>query len=324
MKTIKKLLTLLILVLFTFSLTACNSVGLKFDGNYWFNDATSFSSSFTEVLEYEISIVNKTHSQGEIKQEGCELIIDKENSYFKTTLVSIPGTNSSYRYFTEFKLTGKFVILDQEKEFVDTFKTLSEFTSDFKMLFSQKEYDSELTNYSYNYTVTYDDENANCSLVEYPDDEQLKNEQQFVIKNVFEEGYIDNDVILLLGRGFNVETGFSQTFKSVDVLSKKLHSMAYTASHLNETLDVKQLKPYALNGSLVTSSDSYIPCNHVNVSIQDTYSGSAIECYYAGDHKRDRHRLVEFFTLFDLSYGTSSFKLGYLDYTLKNVTLNEA
>ena len=320
MKLLKRLLVLTTLIITTLSLTACNATQLNVGGNYWFKDTTAFSTNYEEVCVYDLSLVHVTPSNStEVKTEGYT--INVEQGYYKTTLLTVAGGNERYRYLTEFKLKGTYVTPENTLEFVDEFNSLTEFTRDFKPLKSNKTYNSTLTNYSYSYTVNYEGANAQCSLTEYPNVEGKETKTDFTLNNVLDGAYIDNDAILFMGRSFNVTSGFSQQFKSVDVLSKKAHDMAFHATHVDNKVDVKSFDAYTLNGELVSTEK--IACNHLRLSIQDTYSGGAIETYYATDHKRDRHRLVETYTVLDLSVGSSSFTLGYIKYSLKSVTLEE-
>lgn len=312
MKSLYKFLTTILIAVFTLTLTACNKIPLQTDGAYWFEDTTSFPSSYSETLVYDVSLSHVTPSiSQEVKIEGYTLQIS--TGIYTTTLETRKNTNGDYYvYNTSFLLEGNYVTPEKTTPFTDTFTTETEFDHNFNPIKSQKTYQSRLNNYAYSYEINYVGSKANCKITEFEGTDN-ENFLEFSFDKYNESAYIDNDVILLFGRLFNVDGSFSQPFSTVDAISRKLHKMSYTAGIINENVDVKSSDNYVING--VSPTEPKVNCARVGISIADTFSGSTIEAYYATDHKTHRHRLVETYTR--LTGG-----VGYLKFSLKSATIN--
>ncbi len=311
MKGFLKLLTATALAIFTLALTACNKTTLSTDGYFWFEDATSFPNGFVEKLTYDVSVAHTTPSNStELKLDGYS--IEVTEGVYTTTLKTITGANDRYEYVTELNLKGSYVTPKETKEFIDTFKTTTEFSKDLSPIKSVKEYSSELSGYAYNYQITYQGSTANCTLTEFVGSDN-KATVSFPFDKYNESAFVDNDLMLLYGRLFNIDASFSQSFKTIDVLSRKTHDMAYRAGISGEKLDVKSLDNYALNG--VQPTDAKVNCVRIGISINDTFSGSSIEAYYATDHQTHRHRLIE-------TYTRITGDIGYLKFSLKSASVN--
>lgn len=309
MKRYLKFLSALVLASFLTLLTACGNTTLSADGFYWFENASSFPTNFVETLTYDVSVSHTTPSDStEVKID--EYFLNVEEGVYTTTLKTISGTNERYEYVTEFKLKGSYVTPNETKEFCDTFTTTTEFLKDLTPTKTKKAYASELSSYAYEYEITYDNGNANCTLTEFIGTDN-ENTSTFEFTKLNEKAYVDNDLILLYGRLFNYSPSYSQTFYTVDVLSKKVHEMTYRAGISGENLDVKSLDNYTING--VAPEEAKVNCVRVGISINDTFSGSSIEAYYATNHQTDRHRLVE-------TYTRISGGLGYLKFSLKSAS----
>lgn len=307
MKRYLKFLTALVLASFLMLLTACGNTTLSVDGFYWFENASSFPTNFVETLTYDVSVAHTTPSNStEVKLDGYSLNV--EEGVYTTTLKTISGTNERYEYVTELKLKGSYVTPTETKEFFDTFTTTTEFSKALAPSKTKKVYASELSSYAYEYEISYDNGNANCTLTEFIGTDN-ENTSTFEFNKLNEKAYVDNDLILLYGRLFNYNASYAQTFYTVDVLSKKVHEMTYRAGISGESLDVKSLDNYSING--VTPTEAKVNCVRVGISINDTFSGSSIETYYATNHQTDRHRLVE-------TYTRISSGIGYLKFSLKS------
>lgn len=324
MKSFKKL-TVAVVLLFTllFS-TACSSVPLNVNGYYWFKNqaVAGFVTEFSEESRYEVSVVNKTPSNSdEIKVEGVSF----ENvigSYVTTlTTTNDKDGNQFYQYETEFSFTADFKNATSVTQVNDNFKTKTLFNKDLSPISSHKEYSATRTKagedpskYSYVYDLSYDNSKnkATCVLTEYPDDAANKTVTNLSFNKFSDGAFVDNDILLLIGRVFDVTKDFSRQFKTIDVLSNKNHKMILYATASNDNLDVKKIEDgYLLNGDAKKDIDA---C-HLNLKINDTFSGYPIECYYATNHETHRHRLIECYSKL-----TSDF--GYLKYKLKSVTIN--
>ncbi len=312
MKHLNKFLTFILLAVLTLTLTACGNIPLSTDGFFWFEDSTSFPNGYVEELTYDVSLTHTTPSNSsEVKLDGYSLEIT--NGVYKTKLETKKNTNGDYYvYTTSLVLEGSYVTPDSSTEFTDTFTTNSEFYKDLTPIKTKKSYSSELSAYSYEYEITYSNNTANVSLTEYLNTQKQTN-STFSFDKYNESAFIDNDLMLLYGRLFNIDSEFSQSFNTIDALSKKTSKMNYRAGISNEILDVKSLDNYAING--VAPTEPKINCARVGISIADTFSGSTIETYYATDHKTHRHRLVE-------TYTKLTGNVGYLKFSLKSATVN--
>lgn len=307
MKRYLKFLTAIVLASFTMLLAACGNTTLKADGFYWFENASSFPTNFVETLTYDVSVSHTTPSDStEVKLDGYTLNV--EEGVYTTTLKTIAGTNERYEYVTKLELKGSYVTPTETKEFFDTFTTTTEFLKDLTPTKTKKVYTSELSSYAYEYEIAYNNGTANCTLTEFIGTDN-ENTSTFTFNKLNEKAYVDNDLILLYGRLFNYNASYAQTFYTVDVLSKKVHEMTYRAGISGESLDVKSLDNYTING--IAPTEAKINCVRVGISINDTFSGSSIEAYYATNHQTDRHRLVE-------TYTRISGGLGYLKFSLKS------
>ena len=312
MKHIKKFLTLIMILAVCLSLTACNKNILSPDGYYWFEDPTSFPDAFEEILTYDVSLAHQTPSNSEeVKVDGYT--IDVTKGVYVTKLKAVRSNHGNYyEYTTTFEFEGVYKTPSAEKPFADTFTSYTKFTSDLTPIETWKEYKQQfIFDYSYKYNITYSDTKASCTLTEYPGTDN-ETTSTFDFDEYSSGAYIDNDAILLFARLFNATTTFNKSFKTIDVLSRKNHTMVYAAGLIDEKVDVKSLDNYVING--VEPTEAKINCARINVSISDTFSGNPIESYYATDHKTHRHRLVE-------TYTKLTGNLGYLKYSLKSAKL---
>ena len=312
MKHLNKFLTFILLAVLTLTLTACGNTPLSTDGFFWFEDSTSFPNGYVEVLTYDVSLTHTTPSNSsEVKLEGYTLEIT--NGKYETKLETKKNTNGDYYvYTTSFILEGSYLTPNDSTEFTDTFTTISEFYKDLTPIKTEKIYNSELSAYSYEYEINYNGNTANCKTTEVLGSKNQTTDE-FSFEKYNENAFIDNDLMLLYGRLFNVDSSLSQSFSTIDALSQKIQKMYYKVGVSNENVDVKSLDNYVING--VTPTEPKINCARVGISIADTFSGSTIETYYATDHKTHRHRLVETYT--KLTGG-----IGYLKFSLKSATVN--
>lgn len=311
MKNFRKFLVLAILILTVFTLSACSNVSLSANGYLWFKNPSAFKSNFKETLVYDVSLVHTTNSNStEVKVDGYTLEI-QEGTYTTTLEAKSDKNRNYYVYTTEFNLKANYVAPQESLEFTDTFKTVTEFNENLTPIKTTKDYRSEFSNFKYSYVLNYESDKATASLVESDVDGKYPHEQEFTFKKYTKGAFVDNDMILLVPRLYNISNSFSQQFKTIDVLSNKNYDMQYYAYLKDENVDVKVLSGYTLNGSAV--GEDGIQCNHVQVIIDDNFSGNPIECYYAQDRDTHRHRLIETYTYFG--------SIGYLKYTLTSATV---
>ena len=323
MKLFKKLTLSLILIGTLLFSTACSTVPLNVSGYYWFKDKSlaGFVIGFEEVSVYDISFVNVTPSNTD-KVENANLTYENVNGSYVTTLKTTNDSNGVqyYEYVTEYTFSADEVITDgtnvTKNPFTDTFTTKTLFNKDLFPISSHKEYNSQSTEYSCVYDITYDkDKNsATCVLTEFPNDAENKKVTNLSFNKISDGAFIDNDILLLAGRVFDISSDFSRQFKTIDVLSNKNHNMVFYPTVSDEKLDVKKIEAangYTINGK-ADDADFYVA--HVNLKINDTFSGYPVECYYATAHDIHRHRLIE-------CYIKLYYDIGFIKYKLKSVTV---
>ncbi len=311
MKKFIKVLTVLSLILTVISLTACSNAQLNTSNYLWFKNPTAFKTNFREVLTYDVSYVNTTNADSTpVKIDGYSLEVD-EGSYVTTLEAKTNKDGNYYVYTTEFSLKAKYITPTSTKEFIDTFKSVSTFSENLKPISTSKEYFSEFSDFKYSYELIYEDNKATATLKEYNLSEENSRDNTFTFDKYTKGAFVDNDTILLIPRLFTISGTFVQDFKTIDVLSNKNHKMQYYTYLVDQNVDVKVLSGYTLNGEQVGLEG--LQCNHLEVAINDNFSGSPIECYYAQDRDTHRHRLIETFTPFG--------NVGYLKYSLANAVV---
>ncbi len=311
MKRFSKILIVLTLILITLSMTACSNVGLTASKYLWFNNPSAFKSNFKEVLVYDLSFVNTTNANSDpVKVDGCLLDID-EGSYVTTLETKTDKNGNYYIYSTEFNLKAKYVTPSETREFVDTFNTVTRFDENLTPISTIKHYNSEYSNYKYDYEIIYEGDKATATLKESGLNNENLTENTFTFKKYNKGAFIDNDTILLMPRLYDVSNSFIQEFKTIDVLSNKNHNMQFYAYLVDNKVDVKNLDGYTLNGQPV--SEDKLACNHIQIVIKADFAGGPLECYYAQDRDTNRHRLVETFTRFG--------SIGYIKYKLVTATV---
>ena len=121
-----------------------------------------------------------------------------------------------------------------------------------------------------------------------------------------------DEVILFAPRGYNIagKNNFSVAFNSLDVVSKKVRSVYFTAVTGDDAVAVSVECPANIN-----NEDRAVQTVRVAVALSGTFTGANIECYYATQDS-DRKRLIECYTKVNDN-------LGYLKYSLKTVSVTE-
>jgi hypothetical protein len=239
---------------------------------------------------------------------------ENTNGTLTTKLETKLGQKTRYVYTTNFSFSGTYVTPKENFPFVDTYTTITEFYNDgYEPIYSEKIYNSELTNSSYRYRIDYTKEKATCVVTTYPGKENEKT-STYEMSKYSNGAFIDNDLIMLFPRLYNIDENFIQEFKTIDVLSRKNSNMRYKSVVVDDKVQVMGLPNYVLNGAEIPENEPTISCNRIKISITDDFAGSDIECYYATDHKTHRHRLVE-------SYTTIAGGLGYMKYSLISATV---
>ena len=332
----KKLLTIfLILITTVFAFTGCGSETMGYQAQYWHeNIATTGYHPFSEEVEYEVKVVNKTPSNStEISNEYVKMEIT--SGKFITTLKMEMDEDSKtpyYIYETKLLIKGKYLFKGAEDEDVKEFENDVKSTTLFKtivnefMPISSTKSSSKTTtiigatngyavyDFVYSYDINYGEKDATSSytLNSIGETEISPIVKNYTYKKYNEKPYVDSELLLLLPRAFTYEKSFMKGFSTIDVITQKTQSMTYYAG--TEKTDVPDIKSfnlkYNLNGNDVGGEE--LKAAKVRVMINETFSGAAMEAYYANDHETHRHRMVKCYTALNES-------MGYLEYTIKNV-----
>ncbi len=326
----KFITTILIAIISIFALTGCGATSIGFKAQYWHeNIATTDYHPLTEVIEYEIKLVNKTPSNStEVSNKDVKMEITS-GKYVATLKMEEDENKKPYYYYkTELILEGKYIFDKEEKSFINdvtTETTFNTIVNDFMPISSKKSSSKTTTvieandgyalyDFTYNYTVNYGEENAvtKYELNAFGDKQTSPIVKDNTFKNYKKELYIDNELLLLLPRTFAYDSGFVKNFTTIDVVTQKIQNMSYNAvTQSANNPDIKSFNlKYKLNGSEVGSDE--FKTARVSTVIDDTFSGAAIEAYYANEHPTHRHRMVKCYTQLNES-------LGYLEYTIKSV-----
>ncbi|MBR2376591.1 MAG: hypothetical protein IKA85_02275 [Clostridia bacterium] len=327
----KKLFTLfLVLIISIFTLTGCGETPLGFKAQYWHeNVATTDFHPLNETIEYDVKVVNKTPSNSaEMKNNDVKMEIT--NGKYITTLKMLEDENNVpyYSYETELLIEGKYTFKEEVKEFTNDVKSTTLFktiVNDFMPISTTKSSNKTTTimsavngyalfDFTYSYDVNYGEKDATSkytlnTIGETKSEPIVKNN---TFKKYNDKAYIDSELLLLLPRAFSYEQSFMKSFSSIDVVTQKIQKMRYYAgTEKTEVPDIKSFNlKYNLNGSETGAED--FKAAKVQVLIDDTFSGAAMEAYYAVDHPTHRHRMVKCYTALNDS-------IGYLEYTIKSV-----
>lgn len=325
----KKIFVLLLsLITLTFSLTACGSASLDFDGAYW-RTSPAAGQEACETLTYAIEFNNTTLSNPNVLKSDAELKLD-ESSYYKTffDLVSLDG-EQRYYFKTELYVKGAYVKGEDSYPFEDKttsetwFKLYREELAPVKTIKTVENntvylgINEPTIDFSYNYSVTYDDDTAivnfNTVKDEYKVVSSLNGETKY--KNIDSNPYVDNELLLFLPRAYNITNGLNKTINSLDVIGKSLRTLNLNAV-ANDVKDVQVANDYVENGQIVKEKNS-ISCAKLSVSINDTFSGRPIEAYFAVATE-EKHRPVLIYTALNGDLGYLTYRLKSVEYAAKN------
>ncbi|MBO7215205.1 MAG: hypothetical protein J6V66_06915 [Clostridia bacterium] len=317
MKFFKRLTLLMALLVSVLAMTACSSTSLSINGYLWFKNTSAFKPGWSEVSTYGVSLVHTTPINTEELADKTSTIEILDGSY-TTTLQTKTDNGNYYVYETNFSLTFTGEVEDENgdkviRTFYESFSTKSEFKDTLEPIKTEKVYSSDSSNYKYNYLITYSGSTATAVLKESDINGLGVNEQTFTFKKFNKKTYIDNDLLLLIPRLFNVDKSFSRSFRTIDVLSNKMFDMNMYGYNKNSDLHVENFANYTLNGVDLSVENPEISCAHIEMVINDTFSGYPLEAYFAQDRDTHRHRLVTTYTRFG--------DRGYLKFSLENVVV---
>ncbi len=331
----KKFLTsLLIVIISIFSLTGCGAVKtMGYKAQYWHsNISTTDFLSLNEQVIYDVKVVNtKPNNSTEVTNPYLKMEITNGKYITKLTMNKDENNEPYYLYETELILDGKYIVEEEEFPFENNVKSSTKFKniiSEFKPITSEKQSTKSTTvalidqkyrlyNFTYNYNINYGAKDATSHYVlnAFGESESEARVKDSTFKKYTDTPYVDNELLLLLPRAYNYDTGFLIEFSTIDVVSNTKHNMIYNGSSNGTTTpDLKKFNlTYNLNGEEV--GDNEFETARVSMEINDTFSGALIDAYYAVDHKTHRHRMVKCYTALNES-------LGYLEYTISSATQN--
>lgn len=323
MKRITALILSLISVLCF--LTACSNLPLSLDGRYWQGSVLNGDIPINETCIYDVKVVNSIPSNStEVKNNLASLVI--EEGTFTTHLYNgVYNNNECYVYESTLSIQGKYVIGENEfpiNDYTVSKTYLKKFHQYLNPYYSEKEVSNNtlivssnahvVKNYQYKYTIEYGDKAVvNFTPLNDTDGNLNHLKGKFEYANYNDGAFVDNEVIFFIPRAFNLTANYSQSFKTVDAVSKSLQNCSYTTGS-ESSLDVKTfiLPSYTYNDTL--EENKSIQAAKLLIKLTDKYDGANIECYYATDYETMCHRLIK-------RYTTLNSNLGYIEYSLKEV-----
>lgn len=345
----KKLLALFAMLLAsTFFLSGCVEASISYGGEFWNKNPAGFSA-IEETTVYDVKVVNTTPSyDAEFKNERLQF--DIETGTYTVTLKGVLADVNYYVLETELIVKGKYVYGENEIPVNDYLKTYTKFESranGFTPIYSKRTTFNEATqtyhyntsmysyangyvesNLRYEYEIIYEGKNAKSNLVygapirdndtlEIIDEQVI--EESYTYNNYNGGAYIENNLINFLPRAFNLKDKFYQQFTTIDVPTHEVKKMHYSVSEISDAVSQQVFEGltynYVLNGEN-QSVESGFPTYRLFSAIDDTFTGAPIELYYASDATTHRHRLIK-------SYSALNDNMGFIEYTIKSVTLNE-
>ena len=323
----------LILTLFSaiFILTGCGEQSLKLDEKYWQTESLTGNFPVDELSVYDVAVTNRLPSNStEIKNERISLIVDE--GIYTVHFKSDSTHGAEYKLQTSLTIKGKYKIGEDEYP-IDNVTTattyLKKFEEKLEPIYTEKyvknttliEGNQEyvITEFEYDYTVSYGDKATVKFNVKEDKFNSLalhKGEQSY---SDYKKGaFVENEAIFFIPRTFNITQGYNQNFKTLDVVSRKIQNCSYSSMSGNSDLGLTTfpLTTYKENGiEKATDGTKNVSTAKLIIELTDKYSGAEIEAYYATDYTEMRHNLVKLYTALNAN-------MGYLEYTLKEVTLN--
>ncbi len=341
----KKLLKLSILPIAAALLVGCfGTTEMNFSGAYWNENPLSGGvSAIDERIEYNVSSVSKGEfSSSEMVNEGLQLVVEPSSSY----VTELKNDGAEYVYSTTLDLKGKYVY-DGGKEYVfDDYKT--EITTRFKGLddglspikteikarnvlplsYEPKSEENFLT-YGFTATIEYGEK----AVVKIVPDEDSKDRLPFAdtveISKYDSGAFLDDNLMIFAFRAMNFGSSYSQTFKTIDVMSGSLKEVScVNVASLSATQTEQKVLPVRLDWAYVEngapdnakSFDTYGVC----LKTLGTYGKNFRYVYYAVNEKdadgkdvnnATRHRPI-------LIYAPQIYNTGYFRFAIKEVKTN--
>ena len=323
----KKFIAALTLCLpLTLLLCACGSTELSL-GAYWYKSGDGNSvSGKSESLEYEVTFkpvdeTQKTLSYGtgsyktELKVEQITLSDDsKIQGYHLRAALEIPVTytvGEATETFTDSIVSDVyFMTLSSRLQPVRSEKTVH---STSPLTLSPKTIDEAYEVYEYSYTVEYTSDLSKAAIT-YAQTLPEAKTQEKTISVKSKDIFFDNEQLLFVLRGVSMSSAVSMktinplTLKETGVTTSSPAALAYTS-------------PFTLNGKEQTfTEEKPLKVYGVTLSYSGKNAGQPQKLVYAA--KQDKGENTYRNLLLEMSVPVVS-GFGYLDYKLKNATIND-
>ncbi|MBR4420865.1 MAG: hypothetical protein IKT32_08285, partial [Clostridia bacterium] len=129
--------------------------------------------------------------------------------------------------------------------------------------------------------------------------------------NVTSNVFFDNETLLFAPRAAGLsDKGFSSSFYTIDAVSQKVLNIKMTVSSSNPTSEIEFAKNGVEGGAVLDGiTIQKLPVYNLQLAINDTFSGSALELFFATDTKNHYRRLVQYKQQLAYSAGTFVFTL---------------
>lgn len=300
---------------------------------YLFGNEKWLASGITEICTYDIE-----YKKPEADKDGNEtalpvtIEISPESSLVTTLSWDNYNGTPCFKFETTLKVKGTYSSgSDGEKtadEFSDETSSVCYFLKDkLSPLYSEKTVKNtapSASNGSYKFLKTHYfyscayDKKANKVSVTVKDlgkEEGIDEKNYYPVEDSardydnYDNSFIDNELLLLFPRTCALEEGYYQSFKTLDVLSAKIHNMRVAVS--SSAPSFKYVTPSGYTVDNTAHEGDEINAYNVAVTINSTFAGSELS-FGVASAENQNYRLLTFKT--EYAYG-----LGSLNYSLKSV-----
>ena len=298
-----------------------------FAGSYWLK-----STEAGGVATVNETCVYKIQFKPNVPEDGSTPVLSSDMQGTLTTALSKSAYNGveCYKFTTETVITGtyyhqsknqtindyacsevyflgltdKLTPIYSKKYLLSTILLISNLS--IEPTFEIMEYTVETVYDRTEQTATVTVKGGDKSTPNYKLEDSTKTYQNYAKSGAF----FDNESILFSLRAADFsENGFSNSFQTIDALAQKIHRMNVAVNSSDATGEI-EIPAYSQAGVEKTVT---FPVFNVNLSISSTFSGSAINLYYATDIATYHRRLIKMQTQL-------AFNAGYIVYTLSSVS----
>lgn len=305
-------------------ITACSStVASPFDRSGFLQETSVKTvANVSETNEYSVSF-----SKAEKPEVDLDFTFSEEPSYLKTYLSvyesdgEIGEAGKKYYLFkTELSLNGTYSFKGETADVADRIETEVYFCpvgEELRPVYSKRTAVAtspegnaskiEFIKYGYTYEIKYNGGNASVSLkkdvLSY---ETYSAPNEYVLENVFENNYIDNEQILFAPRAMTL-SDLSATFKTVDALSKTARDMKLKFTEEETVKFEEKTSRRAIGGkSAFSEYRSSVKVAKLSLSINSSYAGAEHTLYFAAQTEANEYqRLIK--AEYPAAYGSGSF-----------------